>query len=85
MKHILVTGGDGLLAHQLKQTAPREFEFSFLGRAEFELTKKDVMAQRLAELRPGAVDRSRQEKPQIPRVGDYGIPLHDEIDLTLRV
>jgi len=40
---------------------------------------------RLAELRPGAVDRSRQEKPQIPRVGDYGIPLHDEIDLTLEV
>jgi GNAT superfamily N-acetyltransferase len=40
---------------------------------------------RLAELRPGAVDRSRQDKPQIPRVGDYGIPLHDEIDLTLRV
>jgi GNAT superfamily N-acetyltransferase len=40
---------------------------------------------RLAELRPGAVDRSRQEKPQIPRVGDYGIPLHDEIDLTLQV
>ncbi len=40
---------------------------------------------RLTELRPGAVDRSRQEKPQIPRVGDYGIPLHDEIDLTLRV
>src|ERR1700674_5389750 len=28
---------------------------------------------RLAELRPGAVDRSRQEKPQIPRVGEYGI------------
>lgn len=40
---------------------------------------------RLAELRPGAVDRSRQEKPEIPRVGEYGIPLHDEIDLTLRV
>jgi hypothetical protein len=37
------------------------------------------------ELRPGAVDRSRQQKPQIPRTGDYGIPLHDEIDLTLRV
>ena len=40
---------------------------------------------RLAELRPGAVDHSRLEKPQIPRTGDYGIPLHDEIDLTLRV
>ncbi|HJY00823.1 MAG TPA: GNAT family N-acetyltransferase [Streptosporangiaceae bacterium] len=37
---------------------------------------------RMAELRPGAVDQSRQRKPQIPRVGDYGIPLHDEIDLT---
>jgi hypothetical protein len=36
----------------------------------------------MAELRPGAVDQSRQRKPQIPRVGDYGIPLHDEIDLT---
>jgi ribosomal protein S18 acetylase RimI-like enzyme len=40
---------------------------------------------RLAELRPGAVDRSRQVKPAIPRVGEYGIPLHDEIDLTLPV
>ena len=40
---------------------------------------------RLAELRPGAVDEARQQKPGIPRVGDYGIPLRDEIDLTLRV
>jgi ribosomal protein S18 acetylase RimI-like enzyme len=40
---------------------------------------------RLAELRPGAVDRSRQEKPEIPTVGNYGIPLRDEIDLTLPV
>jgi ribosomal protein S18 acetylase RimI-like enzyme len=40
---------------------------------------------RLAELRPGAVDRARQRKAEIPRVGDYGIPLRDEIDLTLRV
>jgi len=40
---------------------------------------------RLAELRPGAVDRARQQKPEIPRTGDYGIPLHDELDLTLPV
>jgi ribosomal protein S18 acetylase RimI-like enzyme len=40
---------------------------------------------RLAALRPGAVDRARLEKPQIPRTGDFGIPLHDEIDLTLQV
>jgi GNAT superfamily N-acetyltransferase len=37
---------------------------------------------RLAAVRPGAVDRSRQLKPDIPRTGDFGIPLHDEIDLT---
>ncbi|MGH3190852.1 MAG: GNAT family N-acetyltransferase [Streptosporangiaceae bacterium] len=40
---------------------------------------------RLAELRPGAVDRAREVKPEIPTVGDYGIPLRDEIDLTLPV
>ena len=39
----------------------------------------------LAELRPGAVDRARRDKPEIPRVGDFGIPLRDEIDLTRRV
>jgi GNAT superfamily N-acetyltransferase len=37
---------------------------------------------RLAAVRPGAVDRSRQRKPDIPRTGDFGIPLRDEIDLT---
>ena len=40
---------------------------------------------RLAALRPGAVDRSRLRKPEIPRTGDYGIPLRDEIDLTCPV
>ena len=32
-----------------------------------------------------AVDRARHQKPEIPRVGDYGIPLHDEIDLSLQI
>ena len=40
---------------------------------------------RLAALRPGAVDRSRLRKPEIPRTGDFGIPLHDEIDLSCPV
>ena len=40
---------------------------------------------RLVALRPGAVDRARLEKPEIPRVGDYGIPLRDEIDLARHV
>lgn len=40
---------------------------------------------RLVALRPGAVDRARLEKPEIPRMGAYGIPLRDEIDLARRV
>ena len=40
---------------------------------------------RLAALRPGAVDRTRQHKPEIPRTGDFGIPLRDEIDLSCPV
>jgi hypothetical protein len=38
---------------------------------------------RLAALRPGAVDAARARKPSIPRVGDHGLPLRDEIDLAL--
>lgn len=55
MKKILVTGGDGLLAHQLKKNAPCDFEFSFPGHAEFDLTKPGLMAVRLAELQPQVV------------------------------
>jgi hypothetical protein len=48
-----------------------------------ELPRPDrFLAGALAALRPGAVDRSRERKPEIPRIGDFGIPLHDEIDLT---
>jgi dTDP-4-dehydrorhamnose reductase len=55
MKKILVTGGDGLLAHQLKTIAPRDFEFHFLGHADFDLLNPKLMAQRLAELQPQIV------------------------------
>ena len=55
MQKILVTGGDGLLAHQLKHIAPGDFEFHFLGRAEFDLLNSDLMAQRLSELQPQVV------------------------------
>ena len=40
---------------------------------------------RMVALRPGAVDRARLDKPEIPRIGDFGIPLRDEIDLARRV
>jgi GNAT superfamily N-acetyltransferase len=37
---------------------------------------------RVAAVHPGAVDRSRASlKPEIPEVGDHGIPLRDEIEL----
>ncbi|MDQ4067952.1 MAG: GNAT family N-acetyltransferase [Actinomycetota bacterium] len=37
---------------------------------------------RLHELRPGAVDRSRKVKPEIPLVGQHAIPLRDELVLV---
>ncbi|HWF00415.1 MAG TPA: GNAT family N-acetyltransferase [Caulobacteraceae bacterium] len=36
---------------------------------------------RLADIRFGAVERARIEKPSIPQIGDYGIPIRDEIEL----
>jgi GNAT superfamily N-acetyltransferase len=40
---------------------------------------------RLVALRPGAVDQARATKPSIPLVGEYGIGLHDELDLVLEL
>jgi ribosomal protein S18 acetylase RimI-like enzyme len=39
----------------------------------------------LSALRPGAADQARKQlKPQISMVGEFGIPLRDEIELELR-
>ena len=39
---------------------------------------------RLTALRPGAIDDIRRTiKPTIPAVGEHGIPLRDELELTL--
>jgi len=38
---------------------------------------------RLDAIRPGAVAEARRLKPSIPELGDYGIPIRDEIDLVL--
>jgi GNAT superfamily N-acetyltransferase len=41
---------------------------------------------RLSALRSGAVDRARETlKPELPLVGSYGIPMHDELDLELEL
>ena len=39
----------------------------------------------LAALHRGAMERSRQIKPQIPLVGNDGIPIRDEIELEMRL
>jgi GNAT superfamily N-acetyltransferase len=36
---------------------------------------------KLRRLRPGAVDQARLLKPTIPRLGENGIPIRDELDL----
>jgi GNAT superfamily N-acetyltransferase len=40
---------------------------------------------RIVGVTPGAVDAARTLKPSIPPVGAYGIPLHDELTLELRL
>ncbi|MEU4398743.1 GNAT family N-acetyltransferase [Micromonospora orduensis] len=39
---------------------------------------------RLVRVDQGGVDRARRLKPEIPLVGEHGIPLHDELVLELR-
>jgi GNAT superfamily N-acetyltransferase len=36
---------------------------------------------RLIQVRSGALDESRRQKPSIPTAGEHGIPMHDELDL----
>jgi len=38
---------------------------------------------RLVAVHPGAVDESRKVKPEIPLIGNDGIPIRDEIELEL--
>jgi len=40
---------------------------------------------RIAAMRPGAIEAARVRKPTIPEVGAYGIPLRDEIELSLEL
>lgn len=40
---------------------------------------------RIVAVHSGAVDRARQLKPEIPLLGNDGIPLRDEIELEMRL
>ena len=54
---ILVSGGGGLLAHCLRESAAagRADDFIYPGHAEFDLTRLDLMGERLALLQPDVV------------------------------
>lgn len=39
----------------------------------------------LVAVRRGAVDLARQIKPEIPLLGEHGIPIRDELELEMRV
>ena len=54
-QRILVTGGNGLLAQQLKTIAPRDFQLFFPGHTEFDLTNIGQMVARFAEFKPHIV------------------------------
>jgi hypothetical protein len=40
---------------------------------------------RIVAVYRGAVDRARQTKPSIPQIGDDGIPIHDELELQIKI
>ena len=40
---------------------------------------------RIIRIHPGAIDLSRKLKPSIPAVGNYGIPIRDEIELEMKL
>jgi GNAT superfamily N-acetyltransferase len=40
---------------------------------------------RITAVRPGAVDEARRLKPSIPAIGDYGIPIRDELELERQI
>lgn len=40
---------------------------------------------RLSRINVGATDRARDQKPEIPEIGEFGIPIHDEIELEYKL
>jgi GNAT superfamily N-acetyltransferase len=40
---------------------------------------------RIVAVHPGAVDEARKIKPTISQIGEYGIPIRDEIELELQI
>lgn len=48
-------------------------------------TSNDNLGLRLVTVQPGAIDEARTIKPSIPPVGNYGIPIRDELEFELKL
>ena len=51
------------------------YSLQFYQKRGFKMTKINI----------GATDRARERKPEIPKIGYFGIPIHDEIELEYRL
>lgn len=40
---------------------------------------------RITKVYPDAIDKARKIKPQIPKIGNYGIPLKDTVELECKI
>lgn len=40
---------------------------------------------RITKVYPDAIDKARKIKPQIPKIGNYGIPLKDAVELEYKI
>lgn len=40
---------------------------------------------KLVKINVGAADRAREKKPEIPKTGYFGIPIHDEVELEYKL
>ncbi len=67
-----IAGGRGLRRLRLITTNDNLDALRFYQRREFVIH----------EVRVNAIEHSRRLKPSIPRIGDHGIPIRDEIELV---
>ena len=80
--------GSALLAHVGQEAARRGCRRMWL------ITTNDNVdaihfyqrrGMRLVAIRPDAIDEARRIKPSIPEIGEYGIPIHDELEFELAI
>ena len=73
-------------AHALRETGVRRAWLVTTNDNLAALALYQTAGWRLSAFRPGAVDETRRTiKPGIPELGEHGIPLRDELELSLEL